>query len=308
MPVYPPAPPGLSGDLLSIHRLLQSPTQIRRRLRTFEDLRFVSDQILTQRYRTSGGAILYEVSEPIVNTRAVEAVPPGAEYPHDVTAEGVAALAAVSKWGQATQLTDEKIKRNANPGNEVDRVLRKVVNTIISKVDSIALAAVASAVSATQAASAVWTGTSATVLRDVELAVAKVIDLNQGYKPDTILLSTTKWAYMISDEKVATLRKREATDNPIYTGEMDVIAGLKVVTAPASNLPSDDVWIVDSMQLGGMADETEVDAGYTVDTLAVQVQSERLARRDAWDIWGRRITVPVVQEPGAGIRITSTSS
>lgn len=306
MPTFPPAPPSLSGDLLTIHRLLQTPTQIKRRLRTLGDLRFVSDQILTQRYRSSGGAVMYEISEPIVNTRAIESVAPGGEYPHDVTADGAAALAAVSKWGQAVQLTDEKIKRNANPGNEVDRVLRKVVNTIVSKVDAITLAAVASAVSATQAVTAgVWTGTP-TMLRDIELAVAKVIDLNMGYKPDTLLLSTTKWAYMMSDEKVAALRRREAMDNPVYSGQMDVIAGLVVVPAPASALPTDDVWIVDSTQLGGMADETDLDPGYTVDQLAVQVQSERLARRDAWDVWGRRITVPIVQEPGAGIRITGT--
>ncbi|MGV9779716.1 Uma2 family endonuclease, partial [Streptosporangium sp. NPDC003464] len=31
--------------------------------------RFISDQILTQRFRSSGGAVLYEVSEPIFNTR-----------------------------------------------------------------------------------------------------------------------------------------------------------------------------------------------------------------------------------------------
>lgn len=305
MPTYPPAPPSLSGDLLTIHRLLQSPTQIRRRLRTLADLRFVSDQILTQRYRSAGGAVMYEVSEPLFNTRPVEAVSPGGEYPKDVTAEGAAALAAVTKWGQATQLTDEKIKRNVNPGNEVDRVLRKVVNTVIKHVDTITISAVASAVTNTQAASAAWNAT-ATILRDIELAIAKVDDLQMGYRPDTIVMSNTKYAYMASDEKLATLRRRETTDNPVYGGSVDMIADLKVVKAPLSVLPSDDVWILDSMQLGGMADEAEVDPGYTVDEMAVQVQSERLSRRDAWEVWGRRITVPVIQEPGAAIKITNT--
>jgi hypothetical protein len=308
MPVYPPAPPSLNGDLLTIHRLLQSPTQIRRRLRTLADLRFVSDQILTQRFRSSGGAVLYEVSEPVVNTAPVEAVSPGSEYPRAVTADGQAALAAVTKWGQSSRLTDEKIKRNARPGDEVDRVLRKIVNSVVKKVDTVTLSAVASAVITTQAVTGgVWTGTPA-ILRDIELAVAKVIDQDEGYVPDTILMSTTKWAYMASDEKVAALRRREAMDNPVYSGEMDVIAGLVVVTTSSASLPSDDVWILDSKQLGGMADETEVDAGYTVDTMAVQVQSERIASRDCWDVWGRRITVPIVQEPKAGVKITGTSS
>lgn len=307
MPVNPPPAPTLSGDLLTIHRLLQSPAQIQRRLRTIQDMRFIADQVLTQRYRSAGGAVLYEVSEPIFNTRAIEAVSPGSEYPKDVTAEGAAALAAVSKWGQATRLTDERIKRNARPGNELDRVLRKVVNTVIKHIDTITMSAVASAVTATQAAGDDWVASTATILRDIELAVADIEDLQMGYRPDTIVMSNTKYAYLASDEKIANLRQREARDNPVYGGEVEVIGGLVVVKAPLSVLPSDDVWILDSMQLGGMADEAEVDPGYTVAEMAVQVQSERLARQDGWEVWGRRITVPVIQEPAAGIKITGTN-
>lgn len=307
MPVLPPAPPSLTGDLLTIHRLLANPTQIQRRLRTIQDYRFVADRILTQRYRSSGGAVMYEVSEPVFNTRTPEAVAPSSEYPKDVTAEGAAALAAVSKWGQATRLSDEKIKRNARPGNEVDRVLRKVVNTIIRHVDSITMSAVASAVTATQAAGDDWVASTATILRDIELAKADITDLQMGYMPDTIVMSSTKYAYMASDEKIATLRQRETTDNPVYGGTIERIAGLIVVEAPLSSLPSDDVWILDSTQLGGMADEADVDPGYTVSDMAVQVQAERLARQDGWEVWGRRITVPIVQEPGAAIKITGTN-
>ncbi|MEV0584101.1 hypothetical protein [Nonomuraea sp. NPDC050310] len=307
MPVNPPQAPTLSGDLLTIHRLLQSPTQIQRRLQTIQDLRFVADKILTARYRSSGGAVLYDVSEPIFNTREVESVAPGAEYPKDVTPEGAAALAAVSKWGQATQLTDERIKRNARPGDELDRVLRKVVNTIIRKVDSITISAVASAVTATSPAVDNWDVSTANILRDIETAEAAIEDLDMGYNPDSILMSSTKYAFMASDDKIATLRRRETTDNPIYGGDIEMLGNLKVIVAPASRLPSNDVWVFDSTQLGGMADEAEVDPGYTVGEMAVQIQSERIARRDAWEVWGRRITVPVIQEPGAAVKITGTN-
>jgi hypothetical protein len=66
------------------------------------------------------------------------------------------------------------------------------------------------------------------------------------------------------------------------------------------------VWVIDSTQLGGMADEVDGAPGYTVSDMAVQIQTEREADRDAWDMWGRRKTVPVVQEPGAAIRITGS--
>ena len=307
MPVsYPPAPASLAGDLLTIHRLLQSPALIRRRLQTLSDMRFVADQILTQRFRTTGGAVLYEVSEPLFNEREIEAVAPGAEYPRDTPGTGEAATAAVSKWGQAVYLSDEAIKRNLYGGSEVDRALRKVVNTVIRKVDRVTIAAVASAVTQTQGASAGWEGSSATMLRDIELAKAQVADLDMGYMTDTIMMSTQKYALLVSDDKIATLRRRETTDNPVYSGRIETIAGLTVVTTSAGNLPTDDVWILDSRQLGGMADETNVDPGYTVAEMGVQVQTERVAKRDGWDLWGRRITVPVVQEPGAAIRITDT--
>jgi len=306
MPTFPPAAPTLSGDLLTIHRLLQDPTRLQRRLRTITDLRFVSDQILTQRFRSSGGAVLYEVSEPITSNRTVESVAPGAEYPMAATPEGAAALAAVLNWGQGTLITDKEIKRTVPMGDAVDRKLRKLINSVISRVDGITMSAVGSAVTATLAATANWDADTATILRDLERAKAKVIDLNEGYNPDTVLMSSTKYAEMASDEKVTAIRRRETTDNPVYTGKIDVIDDLTVVTTSSANLPSDDVWVLDSTQLGGMADEVDVDPGYTVAELGVQVQTQRVPKRDSFEMWARRITVPVIQEPSSAVKITNT--
>ncbi|MGI5171879.1 hypothetical protein ACQEU3_46810 [Spirillospora sp. CA-253888] len=305
--VYPAAPASLSGDLLTISRFLANPTLIQRRLRTFTDLRFVSDQILTQRFRSSGGAVLYGVSEPIVNTRPVEAVSAGGEYPLDTPPTGTAAVAAVTKWGQGTILTDEAVGRNADPGTVADRVLRKVINSIIKQVDSVTISAIASAVTANAAATASWSAASGTnILRDIELAKAKIVDLNQGYLPNAILMSSTKYAYMASDSVITNIRQRETTDNPVYTGMIDVIAGLTVIAAPLTSLPSDDVWVFDTTQLGGMADEVDGAPGYSVADMAVEVQTKRLEERDSWRLWGRRKTVPVIQEPGAGFKITGS--
>ena len=306
MPSYPPAPPTLSGDLLTISRFLQSPTQVLRRLRTIMDLRFVSDQILTQAFRSSGGAVLYEVSEPILNTRPVTAVAAGSEYPQDTPATGQAALAAVSKWGEGVFISDERIKRSVYAGEEIDRQLRKVINTVVNKIEGVAMAAVGSAITATSAAGATWSSATPGIFRDVENAAAKIIDLNQGYQPDTILMSTTKYALMSSDDKIALLRRRETTDNPIYGGQIDQIGEFKVVYTSVNNLPSDDVWILDSTQLGGMADEINNDPGYTASDRGLQVQTLRVPERDGWKMWARRLTVPVIQEPASGIRITGT--
>jgi hypothetical protein len=306
MPLAPP--PTLSGDTLSISRFLQSPTALQRRLRTFRDLRFVSDQILTARFRSTGGAVLYEQSEPFVSDRAVEAVGAGSEYPYANLPTGTAAIAAIQKWGQKVQLTDEEIARNAFGGSAVDRALQKVVNSIIKQVDTITMSAVASAITATTGALVSWeTVATAKPLTDILLAKSKITELNLGYRPDTLLLSDKAYVYLMANEIVANLRQRETTNNPVYTGEIETIAGLTVLVTP--NLPTPTTAIVlDSTQLGGMADEMDGAPGYSVADLAVQVKSIRKDDQDAWDLQGRRKTVPLVQEPGAGYEITAVVS
>ncbi|MER7280405.1 hypothetical protein ABT369_38810 [Dactylosporangium sp. NPDC000244] len=305
---YPPAAPTLSGDLLTIHRLLQDPLRLERRLRTIVDLRFIADRLLTGRGRSSGGAALIQQSEPIVNPRAVEAVSPGAEYPRDVTPEGTAVLVPVSKWGQAVSLTDEKLKRSVYMGREVDRALTKTANTVITKIDRLATSAVASAVTNTVAAAAQWDSASALLYRDVEKAGAKIVDQNQGFKPNAVLMSTTKYAILVTDPAIAQMRRRETSDNPIYGGDIEYLGKYEVITTAVSNLPSDDVWVFDSNELGTMIDEVEVDPGYARIDNGLQYQVKRVSERDAWDIWARRITAPAVEEPAAGVKITGTGS
>ena len=55
-----------------------------------------------------------------------------------------------------------------------------------------------------------------------------------------------------------------------------------------------------------MADELDGAPGYAVSDLAVQVKSIRGETTDSWDLQGRRKTVPIVQEPGAAIKIINT--
>lgn len=304
---YPPAPPTMTNNLLSVHRLLKSPTLVQRQLRTLADLRFVADRILTQRFRTSGGAVQYEISEPLTNTREVEAIAPGAEYPRDTPGIGTAAVAAVSKWGEAVFLADEQIKRSVYGGQAVDRALRKTVNTIISKVDGLATAAVASAVTATRSAIAGWeSDAGARMYRDIELGAATILDLNDGYNPNTVLMSTEKYALLITDQNIATLRRRESDSNPIYGGMIESIGKYQIIHTASSNLPSDDVWVFDRDQLGGMADEPDADPGFAMSDQGVQVKVVRVEERDGWDLMARRITVPIVTEPNAGVKITDT--
>jgi hypothetical protein len=304
---FPAAAPTLSGDTLSISRFLQSPQAIARRLRDYKDLRFVSDQLLTQRFRSQGGAVLYEQTEPFVSDRTVEAVGAGSEYPYANLPTGTAAIAAIQKWGQKVLLTDEEIARNVYAGAAVDRQMRKVVNTVISQVDSVAMSAISSAVTnafnVTGTGGGVWTGATPTILRDILRAKAVIYALNLGYDPDTVVLNDTQYAYAMTDTNITNAWRRETTDNPVYTGMVERIAGLTVIISP--NLPATTAYVLDSKSLGGMADETDGAPGYAVADLAVQIKSIRKDENDAWDLQGRRKTVPVVQEPGAAVKLTN---
>lgn len=297
---FPAAAPTLTGDLLSVSRFLQNPESVARRLRTFRDLRFVSDQLLRGRFRVVGGAIVYEQSESQVTDRPVDKVNPGALYPYAQVAQAVAALAAVAKWGQKVFMADEEIKRNVYGGAAVDRNLRKVVNSIIKQVDGVTMSAITSAVTQTTAVTTAWTAATPVFLRDILRAKAQIVGLNLGYLPNALALNDLQYAYLMSDDKFTNALQRETTTNPVYTGSIERVAGLDIIVSPSIVDPI----VADVNQLGGMADETEVSPGYAVSDMATEIKSIRLENRDGWDLQGRRITVPVVQEPGAATRVT----
>jgi hypothetical protein len=304
---YPAGAPTLSGDSLTISRFLQNPEFLQRRLRTYKDLRFVSDQILTQRFKSQGGAVLYDQTEPFVTDRTVEAVSAGSEYPMANLPTGTAAVAAISKWGQKVRLTDEEIARNQYAGAAVDRSIQKVVNSIIKQVDAVTMSAVQSAAADTATAGS-WdnaTVASRKPLDDILLAIQTILDRNLGYDPDTLVVPTKGYTYLMLNDSIAQLRKREESTNPVYTGMIETIAGLTVLRTPALTTTA---LVLDSKALGGMADEVDGAPGYSVADLGVQIKSIRLDDLDAWDLQGRRKTVPVVQETGAAQEITGVVS
>jgi hypothetical protein len=300
---FPAAAPTLSGDVLSINRFLQNPAAVQRRLRDYTDLRFVSDQILTGRLRSQGGAVLYETAEPFVTDRTVESVGAGSEYPYANITPGTASIAAIQKWGQKVLITDEEIARNTYGGAATDRAMRKVVNSIISQVDAITMSLISSAITQTIAAGTAWTAASPTILRNILLAKGVVAKLNLGYNPDMLVVNDDQYAYLLTDASLTNMWRRETEANPVTTGDLGQrIGGLRIVVSPA--LASGTAYVLDSTQLGAMADEVDGAPGYATSDQGVQIKAIRNEKTDSWDLQGRRKTVPVVQEPGAGIKIT----
>lgn len=303
---YPPAPPSLSGDVETINRFLASPTLIQRRLRTLAENRYIADSILTGRFQVSGGAILYETGESIFSDDAALKVAPGSEYPLTTVGTGAASIAAVSKWGQDTIVTDESIKRRQM--DPVERAFTKMVNQNVKTVDTAALAVIASAVTQNTATGGAWSTagtTAATVLADVLNAAASIRGLNMGYEPDTVVVNDADLAFALAKFVAAGYFARETDSaNPALTGQFPVIAGMRWLATP-NIVAANTALVLDSTQLGGMADEDLGGPGYTGSGPAgVEGKSIREDREDRWRLRVRRVTVPVVVEPAAAWKIT----
>jgi len=303
---YPPAAPSLTGDVVTISRFLQNPTAFGRALRTMLQNRYIADALLTGRYTAVGGAIQYETGESIFAVDNPRAVAPGAEYPLTTVTTGAASLAKTVKWGEDTLVTDEAIRRLLM--DPVNRAMLKMVNQNVKYIDSVALAVIASSVTATQAATAPWaTATAAQILRDVMLAQAAIVGLNQGYDPNTVVVDDLAWAYALSAFVAAGYTPREGDDNPALTGQFPVIAGMRWLKSP--NLPTaGTALVVDTTQLGGMADEDLGGPGYVNGGYrGVETKVMRQDETDEWRLRCRRVTVPVVTEPGAARKITGVT-
>lgn len=297
---FPPASPTISGDYLTVSRFLNTPTLVARRMRTLAEQRLISTSILTGRETVSGGAISFEQNEGLFTDRPVEAVSPGGEYPLTTVGDGTAQLAKVVKWGQDTFVTDEAAKRKAM--SAVDKALLKLINTAAKNVDTVALAAIASSVTQTQAAAAAWSAaTGVQMLRDVLKAKAALAALNQGYEADTMVIDDLTWALIASDQTLISTIARETQSNAVVTGNFDVLAGLRIMRTP--NLPAAGAWILDSSQLGGIATE-DLGGNYQKVDGILESKSIRDEDNDQWRLRARAVAVPYINEPNAAIRIT----
>lgn len=307
---YPAPAPTVGSDLstIEIHHLLKTPTLLRKRLQDVMRHKFIADYLLAGRFQAIGGGILYETGEEIFPADSAEAIAPGGEYPRSVMTAGELAAAKVTKWGLDSQVTDEAISRlGINPLN---RALRKLANGNIRDVDSVALGVIASKVTQALSVGAGGLNTGAwstddAIIEGVLAVKAKAEEDNVGedYSYTTVVLKPTQFAKVAGKLMTGGLVPREQ-QNAILTGVIPDYLGLTWTTS--THVPFTDPILVDRERLGGMADEPLDSPGYTgLD--GVQVKSIRNEETDSYLVRGRRVTVPVVLEPNAGVVIEDTS-
>lgn len=298
---YPVAAPQGTLTTAQIHLLLQSPQMIAKRVADLTKMRFIADYLLAGRYSALGGGIFYETGEQIFAADSPEAVAPGAEYPKTVLTQGEIAAAKTVKWGVETDITDEKISQQGIA--IVNKALVRLSNTVVRHVDGVAMSVIASKINTTFATPSPWT-TAGKVIEALTSISGQRADAGTGLDLSTVVLKPAQYAKLIGmlvDDKAM---PREA-GNIAITGNIPVDAlGFTWVTSPFYS--GSDPLLIDRDQLGGVADEKLGSPGYaTVAGSGVETKAER-HRDDKWELRARRVVVPVVTEPLAGVRLTNT--
>jgi hypothetical protein len=145
---YPLGPPTMSGTDLTVDVMLQQPTRVTAFLMDLTLARFLLDRLFSSAGGVTGGAVVYDVivANDIFLLRDVEPVAPGTEFPTVTSIRRVPKVATVEKFGGRFWTSYEARDRNDQVAfrNELTRL----GNTIVRKLNQLAITAVTNAVAA----------------------------------------------------------------------------------------------------------------------------------------------------------------
>lgn len=289
---FPPAPPTVNGELITVSMFLRDPVRVQRTIEDITNLRFVGDVIFGQGPDAAGGTILYDQitdQGQIFLDRDVEEIAPGADFPLLNGLEQGPLVAVAKKYGGEVFLTDEDIRRDRR--DKLGRRLTQLRNTIVRKVDRIAMAALRAAPIIQQTASADWSTASTDITRDLAVGKNGITRLELGYQPDTALIHDDQELDLVSDKDIRDALPRERNDSLIRTGNVGRLMGLDFITT--SQVAAGEVFILQRKVAGSISDEIPL---YT------RVIPE--ARTERTYLHGARLPAAYVTDPKSVVRIT----
>lgn len=289
--MYPPGPPAVSGNLITVESFLRNPTRVQRTVDALTLQRFLADSIFSSG-DAQGGAVIYdEVSAgEWFTTRDAQAIEAGSEFPIVDVGELAPKVARVLKWGGAAVLTYESVRRDNR--DVLNRQLTKLRNTIIRKVDTVAIAAL-DAKLPTMAASGSWATAGTDIMTDLETARAAIDDADLGYTADTVIINPTQRIGVKKNAGIRAALPREA------------VGGNLISAKDLNGLLGFDNWYVSNRQPAGTVKVLASKiVGSIRDEMALYSRTIDQADRERWLVQAARITVPIITDPLAGINIT----
>jgi hypothetical protein len=250
---FPPAPPTISTDTLSVSVYLNNPARVSRVIEALTLNRFIADRLFAQGPRATGGAVIYDqvTAGDFFLARDVEKINPGGEYPILTDTAPTPLVAAVDKWGGQIFITDEQRDRNAT--DVFARETRKLANTIIRKVDTVALAALAAApvnpVSGTD-----WTAaTGAAMIANIIDAAAAINDPDMGYIANLVILNPVQFNELLKNKDFRDAMTNGVEGSILRDGVIGQFLGMDF--ARSNRVTAGTGYIAAGGMVGGISDE-----------------------------------------------------
>ncbi len=289
---YPPAPPTVDGQgRITVEQFLKQPSRVTRVITDLTAQRFLAERIFSPG-DAQGGAVIFDqvVASDLFTLRDVQAIEPGSEFPIVSSGENVPKVAAVTKWGGAAVLTDEAVRRDSR--DVLARELTKLRNTIVRKVDTVAIAALDAAPIVPFAGTSWSNATTGNPVLDLASARSLIDDADMGYTADTVLINPAQVVSLISNPKVYNALPRESTTgNPILNGQLNGYMGFNWYSS--NRVAAGSAYVLSSMMAGSLRDELGL-----YSRVVPQPERERTL------IMAARVTVPIVTDPKAVVKLS----
>lgn len=291
--MYPPDAPAVNGRLLTVDAWLRDPVRVQRTVTQLTNERFVADRMLSPGGAATGGAVIYDqvVASDLYAARDIQAIEPGSEFPIVTAGEVAPLVAKTTKWGGAGIITYES--RDRDRRDVLNRNLTRIRNTIIKKVDAVAVASLLMSPLNQMVASSDWANSTAAIFKDVATAQTAVLKLDMGYEITDALVSPTTLLNMITNDKLMSQLPREGNNvvtRPLASRAMQGVLGL--TWYPTNRVSDDQVILLDGQTAGSISDEKPL-----YSRVVDQPEKERVL------IMAARLTVPYVTDPKSAIVI-----
>lgn len=289
---FPVAPPTVAGNVLTVSMFLNDPTRVQRSIEDMANLRFVADVIFAEGPPIPSGSVIYDqITEQgqMFLARDVEEIEPGADFPILNALEAGPLVAIARKYGGEVFLTYEDRRRDRR--DKLGRRLTQLRNTIVRKVDRIAMAALRAAPIIQQNASGDWTTAATDIVKDLAVAKNAITRLELGYMADTALIHDDQELDLMIDKDIRDALPKERDNSLIRTGNVGRLMGLDFIAT--SQVAAGEVFVLQRKVAGSISDEVPLYA-----------RPIDWPRQERIYLHGARLPAAYVTDPKAVVRIT----
>lgn len=174
---------------ITVNDLIKSPSMVPRRILDMSDQMFIADQLLRPGPSVPSGWVQFYQSNPLFADRAAEIIRERGEIPIAIGSVGQLSLAHADKRGLAVIISKEM--QDENRIDLVNLQIQQVANTMVQTWDSVFFNALVSNPNINSLAAASGWAASANPMLDIMKAAQLIIDQKRGFRPNTLVLSTT---------------------------------------------------------------------------------------------------------------------